>query len=142
MHCAELEWIAYAPILKFEPKARARKLAEEESQRRVVSLLRLSKHLPISEHSGEWLSLWQQACSLLQDRNAILHNPMMVDVFENAAGETRLGGGRLHVFRKRRPQDTPRNFDFVVRTAEKAERYAREAYRLWGELFPHLSLFD
>jgi hypothetical protein len=66
----------------------------------------------------------------------------MIDVFTNAARDVRIGPHRIHVFRKRRPQDKPLTADFIQRTADKAERYSYTALRLWAELFPGASLFE
>ena len=141
--CADLEWIAYGAVLQFEPKAASRERANQEFKDRVLSLIEMSRCLPASGERQDWLQLWEKVLSLIQDRNAILHNPLMFDVMENAAGEQRINPhGRIHVFRKRRPQTKLLTVAFIQETADKAERYAIEAMRLWGELFPAASLFE
>jgi hypothetical protein len=50
--------------------------------------------------------------------------------------------GRIHVFRKRRPQYKPLTAEFILRTADKAERYSSTVLRLRTELFPGASLFE
>ena len=142
MHCAELEWVAYAAVRQFHPRGESRKLADREFKRRVGYLIEMSRCLPASKARRAWLLLWQRVRPLIDDRNAILHNPVVVDLYTNALGEIKAGGSRIHVFRKRRPQDKPPTFAFIRRTADKAERSSATAFRLWNELFPHLSLFE
>ena len=141
MHCAELEWLAYAAVLQLSPNTEGRELAGQDFQPRVTTLRQLSQQLPDNEHRTDWLRLWEKVLSLIQDRNAILHNPLMIDVLQNDAGEIELQS-RIHVFHKRRPQVKPLTPAYIQQTAEKAEQYSASALRLWGQLFPGASLFE
>lgn len=144
LSCGELEWVAYRAIFQLEQdKDKAKNLADTDFAERVKALLKLSKlHLPRNAERREWLTLWERVTSLIQNRNIILHNPILMDVLENAAGEVQFGGIRIHVVRKRRPQTQVLSPKFIRREAEKAQKYNDAVLRLWSKLFPDGYLSD
>lgn len=142
MCCTSLEWLAFGAIHQLEPDAAvAATLADQEIQRRVVALLELSRRQMTGAATPEWLLLWERVCSLLQDRRAILHNPLLLELWENDQGE-HLITASIHQFRRRGPAVKPLTPAFIREAADKAERYALEAHRLWSICFPDASLFE
>jgi hypothetical protein len=143
LHCGELEYIAFAAIFELEPEAEtARNIAEQEFQRRVVSLLDLSREHVTGADRQEWLELWQRVCSLTQERQQIVHNPLMFGVWVNDEGDAKIDAGEIHVFRKRRQQYKPVTPASISQAAEKARSYSAEAFRLWASVFPGASLAE
>lgn len=132
MNFCSLEWVAFEALARLDPERfTTERLEKLEIQRRVVTLLEVSRERVNGPDREEWLRLWELVCSLVGDRKKILHNPIMIDIMTNAEGDVRLDPARLHLIRQRSEQRERLTIEYVRRCADKAQDYAATSLRLW-----------
>ena len=131
IYCTELECVSFQAIRAFESDPRAaQQLADLDFKRRINALVRISReHCQPSEHLEEWLLLWEKVSSFAEERKALLHNPMMINVYEDDHGNFEMAR-ELHTFRKPSSRFDGKSMQAVVDAVRKAVTYSSAAFRL------------
>jgi hypothetical protein len=75
------------------------------------------------------LLLWEKVSSFAEERKALLHNPMMINVYEDDHGNFEMAR-ELHTFRKPSSRFDGKSMQAVVDAVRKAVTYSRAAFRL------------